>query len=57
MNAVGNTPDVAHLLDLIPWLTLETADEDMPVTKPALEAAQVHQTVLAAQASPAFWLQ
>ena len=46
--AEGNTP-YAHLLDVVPWLTLET--------KPALVAAQIHQTVLAVQASPAFWLQ
>ena len=38
----------AHLLDVVPWLTLETADEDVSVTKPALVAAQIHQTVLAA---------
>ena len=54
--AEGNMP-YAHLLDVVPWLTLETADEDVSMTKPALVAAQIHQTVLAVQASPALWLQ
>ena len=54
--AEGNTL-YAHLLDVVPWLTIVTANEDMSVAKPALVAAQIHQTVLEVQASPAFGLQ
>ena len=41
--AQSNMPDVAHMADLIPWLALETANKDMPVTEPAAVAAQILQ--------------
>ena len=43
--------------DLNPILALETADEDVSMREPAAVAAQVLETVLAAQTSATFWLQ
>ena len=42
---------------LDPVLALETANENVPMCKPAAVAAPVLEVVLAAHTSAAFWLQ